>query len=259
MRGDESQFPLSVVERPLVPSEGMILIQGDTVRVNLSAGAVGDPISLAPEVFYGIGPRLSLGLTHVTGICLTGAAGGCPSAYDDFGLESLLSLVALENLRLAVRGGLLVPRIKGTFSLGLKLGAMVRLKAGKIAIDFEPSLYVGMIGRSPDDFPPPSSTLPRDAPYPPGAGRVPGPRETLLAPIHLYYQVTPATAVFVSTGFFGPISNLGDYVAIPLGFGTVFAINQTVDLGAEFRFNNLFGKHADFDFREFVLRLALRL
>src|SRR5688572_27507312 len=60
--------------------------------VNLSDGAVGKPLSIAPDLFYSVTDKLQLGLLHNgplgwqsrpgLGLCLTGEDDGCPRSEE---------------------------------------------------------------------------------------------------------------------------------------------------------------------------------
>ena len=80
----KDDWPLQVTKRPLVLAPGMLELAGNTVRVSLSKDFVGDPISLAPSLFYGINKKLSVGITHDTGICVAGDL--CDKTYNDLAL-----------------------------------------------------------------------------------------------------------------------------------------------------------------------------
>ena len=51
------------------------------IDVNMSADAVGKPFSIAPDIYYGVSDKLSVGLTHDTGLCLAGEENGCADRH----------------------------------------------------------------------------------------------------------------------------------------------------------------------------------
>src|SRR5687768_15610191 len=73
--------------------QGAISIDGDVV-VNLSSGAVGKPVQIVPNLYYGVNDALTVGFaqnplaeifqTTGSGICFGGSANGCPSFYNNF-------------------------------------------------------------------------------------------------------------------------------------------------------------------------------
>jgi hypothetical protein len=235
----KSEWPLALVDRPLTNAAGMIELRGDTFRLNLSKSSVGEPISLAPDVYYGLNNLLTIGITHQTGICITGEDKGCAKPYNDVGIDALYALMRVGSFQVAARGGLQMPQFSPDFAAGLNLGIASRLTVGKVAVRVEPTLYLGAIGRG-DGF-----------------------KEFLSLPTQLQFQANPQTAVFLSTGIFGPLSGFGDAYQVPVGLGTLFAINNRIDIGAEIRFLNLLGNQFDgvgrADLREAIARFALRI
>jgi hypothetical protein len=232
----KSEWPLALVDRPLTNAAGMLEVRGDTFRLNLSKGSVGDPISLAPDIYYGVNNLLTVGITHQTGVCITDA---CAKAYNDVGIDALYALMRVGSFQVSARGGLLFPQFSPDFAGGLNVGIASRLTVGKVAVRLEPTLYLGALGRS-DGF-----------------------KEFLSLPTQLQFQANPQTAVFLSTGIFGPLSGFGDAYQVPVGAGTLFAINNRIDIGLEIRFLNLLGNQFDpigrADLREAIARFALRL
>ena len=230
----KDSWPMEVNQRPLTLAAGMIEIAGNTAMLNMSSDFVLKPIALAPSVYYGVNKKLSVGVTHSTGICISGTENGCAKAYNDFGVNALYSLMHKGAINLAVHGGLIVPSID-EFGMGINVGATVRFRAGKLAIVGDPTLYVGVIERE---------TV--------------GGEEQLAIPVWFKYQVNKETNVFLSTGIFGALDGIGDGT-IPLGLGGTYTLSNRIDVGAEFSFMNLLGSGSSADLRQLILRAALRL
>src|SRR5215213_5512264 len=72
-------WPLEVTKRPIVLARSMFEARGDTMFINLSDGAAGEPVSLAPDLYYGVTNHLTVGINHERGFCLT--SDGCASKY----------------------------------------------------------------------------------------------------------------------------------------------------------------------------------
>lgn len=242
-RADEltkDNWPLAVVERPILIPQGMLEVRGDTARINMSSDLVGDPIQLAPDFYYGVSKTLNVGITHWDGgICVSGDL--CAKSYNDVGIDALFGFMNEGSVLLALRGGLQIPSFDNLVS-GLNLGLATQLGAGKIQINFDPTLYLGVIGRDGD------ITM----------GEV-SRKETLTAPLLVWYQAQGQTAVFLRSGINGPLDGFGDSFAVPLGLGALFAVNNRLDLGGEFVFTNLAGKNASADGRWLIARLNIRL
>jgi len=231
---DASNWPLGLVDRPLVPAKGMLEVRGDTLRVNLSKGSAFEPISVAPDIYYGIKESWTVGLTHQTGICLTGSSGGCAKTYNDLGLELGFSLMGRGSFQLTAVGGTVVSSFADPFTAGLSFGFLSKIKAGKVAVFARPRLYVGLSNRDLQG-------------------------DVVEIPVDLSYQLQPQTALSLETGVIGTLDNLSDNNQIPVGFAALFAINEKIDIGAAMRFTNLAGSDGGIDGRELLGRFALRL
>src|SRR5690606_1335184 len=252
---DKESWPLQTIHRPLTLAGGMLEIRGDTLTIGIGSGEVfdfGQPIILAPDVFYGVNGQLTVGVTHSNrfgafapaGFCVSGEDGGCPKGYNAIGAEAQYALTRGGNVGLAVNGGLSSPRFSPDFALGLTAGATIRVKGGSIAVVLDPSLYLGAIGR--DDFP-----------------GTDGPSDFVVLPVDIQYQLNTQTMVYLTSGVNGPFDGFGDAYRIPVGIGGTFAINNRADIGGEINIANLGGKPQDpigrFDERYFIARLAIRI
>jgi hypothetical protein len=244
---EKGDWPLAATERPLTLSTHMLEIRGDTIGISLIKDNVGKPVFLAPDIFFGISHRFTVGLTHQVGVCLSGTDGNCAKGYNDLGIEAQYSLMRAGNLQAMGHAALLVSSLSDPTVAGLDVGLAGRIRGGKIAIQFDPTLYVGAIGRDEMFFP--LQFL----------GAI-GPEEVFHMPVDLQYQLNFQTMVFLSTGIAGPLDGFGDSYAIPAGLGALFAINNRLDFGLEFEFPNAFGKGENkTDVRMLYGRLALRL
>src|SRR5690606_20012243 len=119
---------------------------------------------------------------------------------------------------------------------------------GPVAVKVDPTLYVGVVGRD-EAFP--------------LAGLAVGPKEYLHLPVELQYQLNFQTMLVLHTGVNGQLDGFGDAYQVPVGLGALFAVNNRIDFGAEFRFMNLLGKVPDgvsrADARMLFARFALRI
>lgn len=230
-RAEEDEFskadwPLAVIERPLTLAGGMVELRGDTFIADLSSGNAFGRLSLAPDIYYGVSPMLSVGITHGLGICLD----GCASTYNDVGLDARYGFMRGGSFQVAVHGGLLMPSLD-PFDIGVNAGLQARVRAGKVAVVVDPT--VGFIIADRD----------RAADF-------------LSVPAQLQLQVQPQTMIALVSGIVGPLDGFGDGMMIPAGIDAVLAANNRLDFGAGFRFLDV----ADtFDDRELIVRVALRL
>jgi hypothetical protein len=227
----KAAYPLEFVLRPLTLPRGMLEIDGYTVLINLDAGSVGKPISLAPDVFYGITHQLTVGVHSGQGICLSGS--DVCKVFDDLELEARYSLVDSDPFDLTARLGF------GFLSfdvgaLGVPMGLFTRLSLGQIvAIRFNPSLEMVLNHR--DTY-----------------------ADSLVLPVYLEVQATPHLMTFLIVQAGGPLSDFGNYQG-RLGVGVSYAISNMFDVGAGFDFNDFWGKNNNLDRRELYFKLALRI
>lgn len=134
------------------------------VELSLSADAALEPVSVAPDVWYGVTPRLTAGLVHSSrattglvgfagdGVCLAGEEGGCGAVYDRVGLLARLHVtdrvlaVAGAPISLGVDGGLVARSLEGSM-FAVKVGALARWQRGRLTAELAPSLFIGVSER----------------------------------------------------------------------------------------------------------------
>lgn len=195
-----------------------------TMEASVSAGAAGSPISLAPDLAYGVTPDLTIALVHSSsaltgfrgsagaGVCVTSS---CNSMYADVGLEAIGSLVR-GTLALAFEGGLLATSVEPWRS-DLKLGVRSRL-GGRVYAMLSPNLWLALDHRR-DEL----------APH----------RDQLWVPLALGVKLTPAVATGAGTGVKGPLANLAHEWSVPLGVFAQVAVTPEITLGSSFVFGKI--------------------
>lgn len=247
----------------LTIARGRLVISGSTVNVNLSAGTVGKPISLAPSVWYGVTDKLSIGVTHdggttrwtprpgvrVTttdilgtietevsgaGICVTGTGdGNCPKPYDNVGADVLIG-IADGGFSVAGHVGVDILSID-QLTIGARLGVLGAFAiASKISLVFDPRVQVGVTDRDSNG-------------------------ESLDIPLWVWFNASPKLGIYVHTGFAGPFDGLADSFNVPLGLGASIGAGERLTLGADFHFSNLLGKGSSADGRVLGVRVAVTL
>jgi len=89
-------------------------------EIDLSAGHAAAPVSMAPDIWYGATPNLTVGLVHSSygrtgffgqsgdGICFTGEDDGCDGSYRNAGVEARYHLYYANDFSLGANVGLLV-------------------------------------------------------------------------------------------------------------------------------------------------------
>jgi len=245
-------WPVQVVLRPLTLAPEMAEFRGDTFVTRLGKrdifGLKGIIFlksgSLAPDLYRGITHRLTVGILHDQGLCISDTT--CGTVYNDIALELSYALLPRGAVPLVVRGGFQFPRFRRFFA-GPRIGFTTRLRLWRLALLLEPTLYAGLIGRDDD----PEAPTPLD---------VPGRAEVIEVPATLQLQMTSRGLLFVTVGAYGPVSDFSNHYKLPVGIGGSFTINHRIDLGAELRFTDLITGEADpSGYPTLFLRAAVRL
>jgi hypothetical protein len=219
-------------------------------EINLSSGAVFEPFSLAPDVWYGATDEITVGLVHSTkaasgfigavgdSLCLTGAEGGCADFYRGFGLEGRYP-VKLSQLVAAVTGGVYARNLS-PFQLAIKLGMVGRWQKDKLAVELSPNLFFGLTNRAPGAV---------------GMEVFAGNQEVLNLPVTGLYTVAPKIDAALQTGLVLPFQSTGDGYAVPLSIGAHYHVNESLNVNAAFTLPALIGggSQTGFDARTFTL------
>ncbi len=242
----ESPDGLFAVRRGVQSPAGMLSARV-TLAMNLSADLVGKPVSLAPDIYYGVNDRLQIGLVHQgpmhwqsrpgLGLCLTGEDNGCASVYDNVGFDALYGLLYGDQLNLSAHAALYLTSFDPATAY-VAVGAAGKVHFGDdLALAFDPQLVFALSDRDLND-------------------------DGLFLPVELQVQVNVPTSVKLLTGISGSFSAFGDTYQVPLGIGVVRNLTEHIDLGARFSFDNLLGKTPDgvsrADTRSLALLLNLR-
>jgi hypothetical protein len=235
--------PISATEATL--HQGAIAIDGDVVA-NLAKESAFKPVQVVPNLYYGVSNELTAGFAHNTnadifqaasveggrGVCLGGSSNGCAHFYNGFDLDALYSFMRSSTLDLAAHGG--VDFVLDPFLLSLRLGVKGKAAAGPLVLVFDPSLNIGLNKRDQN-------------------------KELLQIPVRIGFMVTSHLNVGVSVALAGKLSGFGDNYTIPLGAGATFAINSSVDVRAQFAFDNLAGKGGGADARTLSVGAAYHM
>ena len=246
----------------LTNAAGKIVISGQTVNINMTKELVGKPISFAPNVWYGVNDKLTVGLTHDggttqwsprpavgAGICISGEENGCAKVYDNVSLDVLFGLMQ-EQFSLAAHGALDVESFD-PMTLSVRAGVLGRFMATpQVGIVFDPRISIGVTERDGGDGM--------------GGGMgTGGNKEILDIPVWLWFRANEKLGVYAATGIAGPLDGFGDAYVIPLGFGASFNVNEQLGVGADFWLLNVGGKKPEgvgaADFRALAIRLSYAL
>ncbi len=213
---DDMGTEAGVAMGPTLP-EGRISIAA-WLQVSLADGSSGDPLSIAPDIWYGINPKLSAGVvTSIqgqsgfwsglagTGICVSGD--NCSKRFDNVGAEALYALKADSSLAFAADAGFHALSIDLSF-FSAKLGIKGVSRSGKLAIGFAPSLLVAVTNRGDDG----------------------GNLDRINLPVDVNYMMSSSLHVGLQSGITDTLEHLGDNYSIPIALGATYLITPKMSL-----------------------------
>ncbi|HEY0710022.1 MAG TPA: hypothetical protein VGG33_24640 [Polyangia bacterium] len=202
------------------------------LHLNMSKGAVGDPISLAPDLHYGVTDSLQLGILHNlpmgwltrpgAGFCLSGEDGGCPRVYNNVGFDLMYGL-AFGDVHFSLHSTLYVLSLADPTPFLFTLGLTGKLHlSDAVALFLDPQIGIAVSDRDGGVNP-----------------------DMLFLPAELQFQLSPPVALKILSGVNGQLDALGDTYRIPLGLGLVGNVSESFDIGLRFAFDNLLGQRPD--------------
>jgi hypothetical protein len=246
-RADEPTTPESSTPVPdeLVLPKGKLLLDA-FLEMNLSRNAVFKPVSITPDLWYGVTDDLTLGLVH-SGEGANGFIGAvgnslclgstCKDFYNDVGIDARIRLARPW----AVDAGLYVLNFSNPFVFSGKIGISGRWTwHNKLALELQPSLFIGFTNRDPANPAPPAPAATKNT-------------EQLYVPATLSYMVAPKVDLALQTGLVLPFSNTGDTWAIPISIAVRYAVNGKLGIGLAFSFPELIGGASTADDRSLTL------
>jgi hypothetical protein len=199
----------------------------------------GVPISLAPDVWYGVTSRWTLGITHSrasidlvdagASLCVHDDGLACPTVYRG----SQLDVRWLARDDVALRGRLLV-RDVDPWKPAVALGALAQWRAGRFSIVTDPYLRIGL------------------------AHRDEGNRDAIVVPVWLAVDPTCGVRLAIHTGFDGELATLADGWHVPLALVTAVQLPVHLEAGLEVGWASLAGPQNDFRRRALLLTLGWR-
>ena len=234
--------PADFVTRPLVLARGQLA--GELVAdINLAPRRIGESTSLAPDVWYGVLPELTIGLVHSmpsvdrfspgATFCVVHEDTGCTRTYRGSGVDARY-LLADGELAVAARARLLV-RDVDPVKPALTIGALARWRRGRFAITSDPYIQLGL------------------------ANTDQGNRHALFIPITFAVQAHARLDVALRTGFNSDFAVIGDGWHMPLAVATRVMLDAHIDLGVMVGFASLLGPQNTAKERALFFTFAYRL
>ena len=228
-----------IVGRPLVLDrhqlEARLVVEIDTYP-----GEIGVPLSIAPDVWFGVASRWTVGLVHSyasldrmeagSTFCVVQSAinpaNVCTATYRGSGLDARYLAFDRGAWSIAPRARLLYTRDSDPATNvtidkpSLVLGALARWRHGRISIWADPYLQLGL------------------------ANRTSGNADALALPLYVAVQPMRRWAVWSEVGYYSQIDNGHDATSSWYGilaFGTTVNPVAGLDVGAVFGWQSLFG------------------
>lgn len=213
-----------IITRPLTLARGQLEAQL-VLEVNLQLALEGSPTSLAPDAWYGLTDRFTVGVTHSNAtldridasasICIVHLANVCDRYYRGSAIEARWSW-RTGRLAIAPRARLLV-RDVDPVKPALALGALVRWTRGRFALESDPYIRTGL------------------------ANTDLGNRAFLMVPLYILVQPTCRWLVGVHLGWESDLAVARDGSHGPLGLIVKARATQNLDLTLHGGFTSLVG------------------
>jgi len=210
-----------------------------TIEMDLSTNAVLEPTSIAPDLWYGVTDRFTIGVIHSAnalslveagdGVCLGGIDHGCARTYSNLGLDARYAIV--PDLAAHVR---LVTRRWDPWLPSVRIGALGRYARGRFAITADPYLQLGL------------------------ANTDRGNRARVNVPLWLSFDASERVSVYARTGVDGELAVFGDAWGVPIALGARVSITPAIDLAAEAGFERAAGPLNESKLRECWLSIEAR-
>lgn len=192
------------------------------LEVNLSTDLVGKPISLSPDIWYGVTDDITVGLIHSavggsgiiggvgTSLCLTGADNGCANLYSNVGADVRYKLKN-GTLAYAIDGGVFVADVNAdSITLAAKLGVAARWHSGPLAVETQPNVFIGLTNRASAN------------------------EEVVALPATGLYTVAPKIDVAGQVAIVLPIADVGNLYFVGLSVGAFYHVNESLNASLAF-------------------------
>ena len=219
--------PRDLVARPIALAPGELDAR---LVVELGLYKRAEPISFAPDVWFGVAPRWTLGVVHSAQslgliddgatLCFRGRPPyGCDRAYNGSGVDVRWSWLA-GPLAVAPRARFVLRDVE-PWKPAVTAGALVRWTRGRFAVASDPYLRLGLANQ----------------------GR--GNRAALVLPLWLAVQPTCRWLVALHTGLDGELAILRDGWHGPIALAAEVRAASHLHLAVEAGFRSLLGPQQD--------------
>lgn len=212
---------------PIVLDRGQVEAEL-VVEANLAPGMFAQPLSLAPDLWWGASERWTIGIVHSdpaidrfqpgASLCVRSGDMICSHLYRGGGIDVRWSALT-GDLAIAPRARLLVREID-PWKPALTLGALVQWTHGRFALTGDPYVQAGL------------------------ANRNLGNRSQLFLPVELAVDLARRWEIDLRTGYTSELAVWRDGYHIPAWTGARFAATPSLEVGAAVGFYSLLGPQA---------------
>lgn len=210
------------------------------IEASLDKSHVWDPVSIAPDLWWGVLPGLTLGVIHSdasldqltagASLCIHHSDLTCGKTYRGSGLDVTWS--AIEGaLALAPRARFVV-RDLDPWKPAVTLGALVRWRHRDFAITSDPYLRLGL------------------------ANQARGNRAAVVVPVWISQRLTYELELALHTGFDSELAVIRDGYHIPIGLVARYTLTAHLEVGLEAGFRSAVGAQNDSSARTAMLTLG---
>jgi hypothetical protein len=229
---------------PIVLDEGQLSVSL-AVETSLASKQVLDPLSIAPDVWWGVTPKLTVGLTHsdasrdrvdfAASICVRTDPTTCPHAYHGSGLDARYLAWTSSDGAFAV-----APRARALLrdidpnKPAITLGALASWHRGRWTLATDPYYQIGIAN---DDL---------------------GNRDELVLPLYATVEPTCRFALTVETGYITDLAVWQDGYHVPLALSVTAHATAELDLGVQAGFTSLAGPQNNVGAREAWFTVSYR-
>lgn len=230
-----------IITRPLALARGQLEVQL-ALEMNLQLNLEGRPTSLAPDAWYGVTDRLTVGVTHGNAsldridanasVCVIHLDSVCDRYYRGGAIEARWSW-RTGALAVAARARFLL-RDTDPMKPALAVGALVRWTRGRFAVQSDPYIRTGLA----------NTNL--------------GNRTQLTVPLYLLVQPTCRWLVGLHLGWESDLAVARDGWHGPLGLIVKARATENLDLGVHGGFTSLAGAQNNIKQRAVMFSIGWR-
>ena len=217
--------PDDLVARPLVLAPGQVAAQV-VLETSLAARERFSPLTLAPDAWVGLTPRLTVGLVHsdasldrVTfgaSLCVRTSDTACPRVYHGSGLDARYLAWTDGAFAVAPRARLILRDIDPA-KPATTVGALAAWHRGRWGLTADPYLQLGL------------------------ANTDRGNRAELVVPIYVALQPACRWALTLQTGYAADVAVWKDGFHIPVAIAATWRATPHLDVGAQLGLTSALG------------------